>query len=413
MNFNEEQFRQLADETIKTVIELGTTSEIVLKRYIKFTERIIDRLEKLDLPFDRNSCLEWVDSMEHDPPSAMSASYIDWIAFRRFVILLAEQEVGALNYWKHYQSKKVEMPAHEDFVEVLSLYQKYLAKTGYKTAPKYLSSARLFLIYVANEGILNISDIQNPHVAGYFASVRFKDKSPKGIQTEASEVKRFIQYLKEEGYTTSETLQYAIPRYRVPVRRIVTTLTRQMVSDIMEDEPDSLVDMRDKAMCFLALHTGLRSGDIRNLRFNDVDWEKGIVTIQQMKTGVNLKMPMDNETHNAITDYLLYERRKCKSEYIFITAVGPAQKIARKHFRIKYRAKNSPSYNKIPHDGLHIFRRTFASRLLQCGVEVSMISNMLGHTDKNTAQKYLSTDDVKMKRCALNLSLVPYRKGDF
>ena len=60
-----------------------------------------------------------------------------------------------------------------------------------------------------------------------------------------------------------------------------------------------------------------------------------------------------------------------------------------------------------------IARRTFASRLLQCGVELPVISNMLGHTDKETVQDYISTDDVKMKRCSLNLSLTPYQRGDF
>jgi len=49
-------------------------------------------------------------------------------------------------------------------------------------------------------------------------------------------------------------------------------------------------------------------------------------------------MPLDNETQNAIIDYVLNERRDCNTDYIFVTAVGATQKIARRHFRIKYRA---------------------------------------------------------------------------
>jgi integrase/recombinase XerD len=121
---------------------------------------------------------------------------------------------------------------------------------------------------------------------------------------------------------------------------------------------------------------------------------------------------LDNETQNAIIDYVLNERRNGKSEYIFVTAVGAIQKIARRYFRIKYRAQNTPSTETIPHDGLHIFRRTYASRLLQCGTPLPMISEMLGHINKNAVQCYLSTDDVKMKRCALGLSLIPWQRGD-
>ena len=415
MFFDEMQFRKLADETIKTVVALGTTSEEVLKRHRKSTERLVGYLQALDVPFDRNLCLEWVDSMKPASSEPTSSKYVGWIAFRRFVMLLAEQEAGTLNYWTHYRSRKPEMPSNEEFAEVVSQFKDYCEKAGLdkKTVSKYSACARRFLIFLEEKGVAKLSDIQNLHIAGYFASARFEYKHPKGTQSEASEMKKLIQFLKDKGYTTSETLQYAIPRYRVQTRKIVTTLTPEMVSDILEDEPNCAVDKRDKAMGLLALHIGLRTGDIRNLKFSDIDWDRKTLKITQVKTGVCLVMPLDSETENAIIDYVLTERRECNVEYIFITAVGPAQKLARHNYRIKYRAKDTPSFDKIPQDGLHIFRRTFASRLLQSGVDVSIISDMLGHIDKNTAQKYLSTDEIKMKRCALNLSAIPYRRGDF
>lgn len=106
MNFNERQFRQLADETKKTIVALGTTSGTVLQMHQKFTEQLIGYLKTSALPFERNLCLQWVDGMEHDPSTARSYSYANWIAFRRFVILLAEQEAGFFNSWKHYRSQK-------------------------------------------------------------------------------------------------------------------------------------------------------------------------------------------------------------------------------------------------------------------------------------------------------------------
>lgn len=411
MSFNEKQFRQLVSETKEKIVALGTTSETVMERHRRFTEQLVEYLRTLNVPFERDLCVQWVDNMEHDPASMLSSSYVDWIAFRRFVILLAEQETGTLNSWKHYQSRKLEMPKGEEFQQIIGQYQEHLVAAEYypQTVKKYTSSARRLLIYLEDQAKLCAADIKHADIAGYFLSPRFNNRRPKGIQTEACELKKFVVFLEENGYTGEEELHYAIPRYRVQVERIITTLTPKMVSDIMEDEPDSLVDKRDKAVCLLALHIGLRSCDIRNLKFSDIDWGKGIITIRQQKTDVPLQMPLDNETQNAIIDYVLNERRDCKQEYIFVTAVGPAQKIARRHFRIAYRA----SCEKIPHEGLHIFRRTFASRLLRCGTPLPMISEMLGHIDKNSVQCYLSTDDVKMKRCALNLSLIPYQREDF
>ena len=70
---------------------------------------------------------------------------------------------------------------------------------------------------------------------------------------------------------------------------------------------------------------------------------------------------------------------------------------------MKYRTQGTESYENLPHDGLHIYRRTFASRLLQSGTPLPLISEMLGHIDKNSVRVYLSTDEAKMKRCALDI----------
>jgi len=410
MMFNENQFRQLIDDTENTVVFLGTNSNDVLNRHRRFAERLIEFLKGLNVPFDRDLCLRWVDSLEHDPASALNSSYVDWIACRRFVILLAEQEAGTLNSWKHYLSQPPEMPKSENLLEILSLYRVYLAGIGFqeKTVDSYASYARRLLLYMEGIRIVEIRAMGNQALAGYFVSKRFQGREPEGIRSETRSLKNFICFLEENGYTDVKSLHYVVPRHRVPTQRIITTLTPEMEADIMEDEPDSLVDKRDKAVCLLALHIGLRSCDIRNLKFGDIDWEKGRLTTRQSKTGVGLQMPLDNETQNAIIDYILNERRDCDSEYIFVTSVGPAQKIARRGFRIKYRAQNT----EIPHDGLHIFRRTYASRLLQCGTPLPLISEMLGHISRNAVQSYLSTDEAKMKRCALDLAMIPFQRGD-
>ena len=168
-----------------------------------------------------------------------------------------------------------------------------------------------------------------------------------------------------------------------------------------------------RAILLLALHTGLRSCDIRALRFSDIDWEKETIHIRQKKTGVDLEIPIDSATQNAIIDYVLNERRSCDKEYIFVTAVGPAQKMARRHYRMKYRTRGTDSFERLSHDGLHIYRRTFASRLLQSGATLPEISEMLGHIDKSSVQVYLTTDEAKMKRCSLDLSLIPCCKEVF
>ena len=54
MKFDEQGFRHLVDETIATIIRLGTTSHAVLDRYKRFTEMLVEHLKSLDQPFELN-----------------------------------------------------------------------------------------------------------------------------------------------------------------------------------------------------------------------------------------------------------------------------------------------------------------------------------------------------------------------
>lgn len=92
MKFDEQGFRHLVDETIATIIRLGTTSHAVLDRYKRFTEMLVGHLKSLDQPFELTLCLKWVNSLDHDPACVLSASYVGWKALHRFVHLPAEQQ---------------------------------------------------------------------------------------------------------------------------------------------------------------------------------------------------------------------------------------------------------------------------------------------------------------------------------
>ena len=115
MKFDEQGFRHLVDETIATIIRLGTTSHAVLDRYERFTEMLVKHLKSLDQPFELTLCLEWVNSLDHDPACVLSASYVDWKALHRFVHLLAEQQAGTLTEWRHYLCFTPELPETDEY----------------------------------------------------------------------------------------------------------------------------------------------------------------------------------------------------------------------------------------------------------------------------------------------------------
>ena len=119
MSFNEKEFRTLVDETKKSVIALGTTSKAVLEKHELYAKKLISYLREKDSEFNLELCLDYVNSIEHEPHSPSSSSYISWIAFHRFVHLLDEQKKGTLSSWKIYLTYKPTVPQSKIFNEIL------------------------------------------------------------------------------------------------------------------------------------------------------------------------------------------------------------------------------------------------------------------------------------------------------
>jgi integrase len=410
MNFDEKQFRSLADETYDKIIALGTTKGILIDKRSVFVDKLVEFLKEHDTPFDVQLCLEWIDAMEHDPPDTLSSSYLRWIAFRRLVVLIDKQLNGCLDYWTHYNSASMPMPNTDDYRKLVTGFRTYLEHNGYKreTARSYSSTIREFLVYLESNDVFSIYAISNKLIADYFISDKCNHLSFRSLQTIGSVMRKFLFFLQESCELDTVMLNYAIPSYRVTWGKLVTTVDKDVDAAVLADKPEYIINKRDKAMILLALHLCLRGCDIRNIKFSNINFETGMLSIIQSKTGTPLELPMDIETQNAILDYILHERRECDSEYVFITAVGPAQKIQRHHIKFRRRTKGTDAFDKIPKDGLHILRRTGASRMLRSGVPLTTISSMLGHVSESAVQRYLTTDEENMRKCSIGLSQIPY-----
>ena len=414
MNFDEKQFRALADETYDKIIALGTTSGILIDKRSVFVDKLVDFLKEHDTSFDVQLCLDWIDAMEHDPPCTLNSSYLHWIAFRRLVILIDKQSTGCLDHWTHYNSVSMPTPESKNYRCLVVEFRKHLEDKGYRkeTARSYSSRAREFLIYLESNHVYELTKLNNKLIADYFISDKCSSRSCRSLQTEGSVIRGFLRFLHEVYSLDITLLDHAIPSYRVTWGKIVTTVDKDVDTAVLKDKPEYIINKRDKAMILLSLHLCLRTCDIRNIKFSNINWKTGMLSIVQSKTGTPLELPIDVETQNAILDYILHERRECDSEYIFITAVGPVQKIQRHHIKFRRRAKGTAAFDKIPKDGLHILRRTGASRMLRSGVPLTTISSILGHVSENAVQRYLTTDEENMRTCSIDLSQIPYSGRD-
>ena len=149
----------------------------------------------------------------------------------------------------------------------------------------------------------------------------------------------------------------------------------------------------------LCLYTGLRIGELLALTWNDIDFEKNILIISKTcydssEEGTRIRNINIPKTKNSIREIplptkileMLKEMKK-KSKCEFVIAEGEKFVFMRSYQRtFELLLKKL----KIPHKGFHSLRHTFATRALECGMDVKTLSEILGHKNPTiTLNRYV------------------------
>lgn len=208
-------------------------------------------------------------------------------------------------------------------------------------------------------------------------------------------------------HTHTEHFIMELPTRLPCKRKIMEIYSQSDICSITNVISNGILTKRDKALCLLLIETGLRAIDVCNIRFTDIDWEKDIICIRQHKTGKQLNLPLRQTYGNAIVDYLLHERPKCTSKYLFVRELAPFTRLngegsSIREVLLKIERLAGIS-NKAKVSGSRMTRHYAASTMLKSGVSMDNISAVLGHTDPNVVSVYLSTDIASMASCTLPL----------
>ena len=166
---------------------------------------------------------------------------------------------------------------------------------------------------------------------------------------------------------------------------------------------------RTKTIILLAMKLGLRDCDICSLTFQEIDWRKDKIRLNQKKTGEPLVLPLLPDIGNALMDYILNERPKRTDHYpyIFLRKQAPYNKLSSVYTicsKLLERQKVKPINGTAK--GAHLFRYSMVHRLLAAKVPQQVITDVLGHISKESDKPYISMEESMLRMCALDLSVV-------
>lgn len=185
-----------------------------------------------------------------------------------------------------------------------------------------------------------------------------------------------------------------------PRKRSLTLLTSEEVEKIMASAPPiRFAGMRFRAMTNLMFRSQLRVSECCNLRMDELDLERGIVTVNCGKNSKRRLCAIPTSAYKHMYAYLSARELRAKnfekvrnSDYLFCTNEGPA--VSRKTYRdqLKKFAEQAGLKKRV---NPHCLRHSGASYLLESGLDLITIQTQLGHAHLNTTYCYLHSINPK------------------
>lgn len=295
------------------------------------------------------------------------------------------------------------------YIDLYDHFSSHLELTQLSSSTKkhYLSITKIFLDFIIQKDIDDIS-LLNLKICNDFIQT-FSGLSYKTIEQHICGMRYFLRFIYSEKYISIKIAnQIHMPKIS-KTAKIPSVWTKGELSQLLNSiDRNSPIGKRDYAMILIACVLGLRSSDIKNLQFDNFDWEQKKLNIIQHKTHKPLSLPIPDAVGWAVIDYIKNGRPKFfDTNNIFIKHMPPFDTFSEENHLnqmiYRYMRKAGIPLNKDQKRGFHSLRHSVASMLLENNVQLPVITSILGHSSMDITSIYLKTDLEKLKECVLEL----------
>jgi integrase/recombinase XerD len=219
-----------------------------------------------------------------------------------------------------------------------------------------------------------------------------------------SALRTFLRFALHAGYLR-QPLDHAVPRFRTyKLATVPRGLAEQQAQEVLRKvDRNTAVGRRDYAILQLLSTYGVRGGQLRALRLDELDWARDQILFKAAKHGKDVWVPMTLDAGEALLDYLQHGRPACSCPEVFLTSLPPYHSLPHSStlsaiVRHRLRAADID----LPSAGAHAFRYAFATRMLRQGNGLKAIADMLGHRNLSTTFRYAKVDFNALKQVALD-----------
>jgi len=239
---------------------------------------------------------------------------------------------------------------------------------------KSYGSKRFFIKHIVETfGHLRVRDL-NARIVEQWQTMRLEHRKPATVNRITSCLRHMITQGQKWEMVDEETAK------RVKSVKLLKEDNKRLRFLTLE-ECHRLIDCCQKHLkpiVTIALHTGMRRGEILSLKWEQVDLKHGFILLDISKNGERREIPI-----NTTLEYLFKEiPHSAESMYVFAGKNGNPLTDIKNSFHAALSKAGILDFR------FHDLRHTFASHLVMAGVDLTSVKELLGHKDITMTLRY-------------------------
>ena len=231
---------------------------------------------------------------------------------------------------------------------------------------------------------VDLVDVRAEQLRAFVAAEHRRGLSAKSLQRRLSACRSFYAWLLRHGRIAASPAA-AIRAPKAP-RKLPQVLDPDEVKVLVEVPTDAPLGLRDRALLELFYSSGLRLSELCALRWRDLDFDGGLVTVLG-KGGKQRSVPMGSFARAALAAWQASTGAGRESP-VFPGRNGPISPRA-VQYRLRQLAQRQGLFKRV-HP--HLLRHSFASHILESSGDLRGVQELLGHADIATTQIYTHLD---------------------
>lgn len=347
----------------------------------------------------------WLEARGQDAAALDEAAGEEFLAWRRAAGRSARLRIGTLKPLLDYLRETgatpppVVVPPTTEADALLARYASYLASErglSAKTIARHVSAVGPFLATLGLDAQPDLGWLTAAGVTDFVvAQARL---NPGRVSHLVTGLRSFLRFAHVEGLIAGGLAEAVPTAARWKLSGLPRALPAGQV-DAMAASCDegTAVGLRDLAVLKLLSRLGLRVSEVAGLRLEDIDWQRGEVTV----TGKGSKaerLPLPADVGAAIVAYLQEGRPRTSHREVFLCAKGPWRPMSRGAVtNVAARAATRAGLGTI-HG--HALRHTAATAMLEAGGSLAEIGQVLRHDHALTTAIYAKVDITALRAIA-------------